>query len=197
MKKTRLRFDLVLLGAPAAGKDTQAALLQRKFALKPVESGKYLRGLQRNKTKIGALVRETAALGLPAPVDLIKEFLTANIRLAPKDRDLIFVGNPRLKPEAEFLRKLFLANDRDFLVLYITLPAAEIWERSAKRMRGVEDSKYISRRIAWHKKQVGLTVKYFQKLNKLQVINGDQPVKKVNQDILKTINDYRKSRTTR
>ena len=39
--KKRLGFDLILLGAPAAGKDTQAILLERKFAFKPVESGKY------------------------------------------------------------------------------------------------------------------------------------------------------------
>ena len=41
MKK--LGFDLILLGDPTAGKDTQAAILMKKYELKSVESGKEWR----------------------------------------------------------------------------------------------------------------------------------------------------------
>lgn len=194
--KKRLGFDIILLGTPASGKDTQAKLLTRKFALKPVESGKYLRGLQRHKTKLGVLLRNNFAKGLPAPVKLIKEFLEANVKLAPKDRDLIFIGNPRLKPEAEFLKKLLQQNQRDYLAFYIQLPNTEIWKRSQRRMRNIDDTKYVAARIAWHKKQVGKTIKYFQRLNKLVLINGNQPIPKVDSDISRAIYDYKRSRAS-
>src|SRR6185436_12260323 len=118
--KKKLGFDLIILGDPASGKDTQAKLLERKFLLKPVESGKYLRGLEKHKTVLGQQVRQAIEKGAPVPVKVIKEFLAANLRLAPKDKNLIFVGTPRLKPEAEFLSKLLSQTDRDFFVIYMT-----------------------------------------------------------------------------
>lgn len=195
--KKRLGFDLIILGAPASGKDTQARLLEHKFALKAVESGSYLRGLQRNKTALGTQVSKNLSKGLPAPVKIIKEFLTANVRLAPKDRNLMFVGNPRLKPEAEFLKNLLDKNKRDFYVVYISLPVSEIWKRSAHRHRGLDDSKYVQTRINWTRTQVSRTINYFKRINKLKVINGNQTKVAVNKDILKAINDYKKSGTTR
>jgi adenylate kinase len=195
MKKQRLGFDIILLGAPASGKDTQAALLERKFALKPVESGVYLRGLIKNKTKLGALLRNNFSKGLPAPIKIVKEFLDANFKHISSNQDLIFVGNPRLKPEAEYLNKLALNNHRNYLVFYINLPEKEIWERSEKRMRNGDDTKYIQTRINWHKKQVSKTIRYFQKLHKLEFIDGNRTIKEVNKEILKAINDYKRSRT--
>jgi adenylate kinase len=193
--KKRLGFDLILLGAPAAGKDTQAALLEKKYLLKSIESGKYLRGLQKNKTKTGDQVRITLSKGQPGPTRIIKEFIKANIRLAPKDKNLIFIGNPRLKPEAQFINDLFKQANRDYLVLYINLPVKEIWSRSEKRMRNTDDTKYVQTRINWHKKQVSKTVRYFQGIKKLKFIDGNKTIKLVNKDILKAINDYKRSRT--
>ena len=189
--KKRLGFDLVILGAPASGKDTQAILLEKKFVLKPVESGKYLRGLAKHKTKIAEELRRRFAKGLPAPSKLIEEFLLANFRRAGKS-DLVFVGNPRLLSEAKFLEKLLDSHSRDFYVIFITLPDAEVWKRSAKRMRDGQDLHHVRARIAWHKAQVGKTVRYFKKQKKLTLINGNQTIKQVNKDILEALNDYSK-----
>ena len=192
--KKKLGFDLVMLGAPAAGKDTQAALLERKFALKAVESGKYLRSLTKNKTKIGELLHKNLSKGLPAPVNLVKEFLKANVSRVSKNYDLIFVGNPRLRPEAEYLNNLLTDAKRDYLVIYINLPVKEIWRRSEKRMRNIDDSKYVQTRINWHRTQVAKTVRYFQSKHKLRFIDGNRPIKEVNKEIIKVLNDYERSR---
>jgi adenylate kinase len=195
--KKRLGFDLIILGDPASGKDTQARLLERKFVLKSVESGQYLRGLQKNKTALGAEIRKILEKGSPAPVKVIKEFLTANVRLAPANKDLMFVGNPRLKPEAEFLVKLLTQSKRDFFVLYITLDVSEIWKRSQARKRDDSDLHRVRERIAWHKRQVSKTIKFFESEHKLTRINGNRTIKLVNSDIIKAINAYKKSRTTK
>jgi len=54
-----------------------------------------------------------------------------------------------------------------------------------------DTEKLIKTRIKWHKDQVGKTVKYFQSLGKLKIINGNQPISKVTKDILKAISDYK------
>src|SRR5262245_36241105 len=137
----RLGFDLILLGDTASGKDTQAGILMRKYALKPVESGKFWRQLGRkNKSKtIQVLQRKS----LPAPATLIKQFIGQSIRSAPKDKDLIFIGAARLKPEAQLLVKLLKQKHKDFFALYIKLPANLVIKRSLARAQRPEDKDLV------------------------------------------------------
>jgi adenylate kinase len=193
----RLGFDLIILGAPAAGKDTQAELLVKKYGLKKVESGKYWRKMAKQKNSLGDLLRRTFSKGQPAPVKFMKFFIVKELSKVSKKRDLIFIGNPRLKPEAQFLAKLLKTKGRDFFVINIDLPSKEIRERSIKRMRDIQDWKYVDNRIKMYRLQVSKTLNYFNSLNKLKVVNGNQSISKVAQNIQKAINDYQRSQTTR
>lgn len=200
MKK--LGFDLILLGDPASGKDTQADILKKMYALKPVESGKHWRKMLKEKTREGDWLRRTMGVGHPTPVVLMKKFLIENIKKAPKNKNLIFIGNPRLKPEAQLLKKLLTERKRDFYAVYIKVPETEVFKRLAGRKqvqrRGDDlDVSFIQNRINYHKNQVSKTVRYFQSHKKLQLINGKQSIKKVSQDILKAIHDYQQSQGNR
>ena len=190
----RLGFDLVILGVPTSGKDTQAVLLRRKYNFKPVESGKYWRRKAAENNAVGDMLRKTYSLGKPAPVALMKKFLIEHLNRIPKNKNLLFVGNPRLKPEAQMLVRVLKEKGRDFYVLYLTLPEKEIKLRSTRRMRDAQDIQYLRNRINYHKTQVSKTVQYFKGLKKLAVINGNQGIKEVERDILKAINDYARSR---
>ena len=200
MKK--LGFDIVLLGMITSGKETQANILKNKYALKFVESGVYWRKLLKEKSADGDWVRRTTGKGNPAPVALMKKFLVREISKKPKDKDLLFLGNPRLKPEAQLLKKLLDEKKQDFIAFYITLPDKEVYTRSRKRRVGnmkaiykvLDGEKIIKTRINFTKKQVSKTVKYFQSLKKMKIINGNQPISKVTKDILKEIEKYRKLR---
>jgi adenylate kinase family enzyme len=191
MKK--LGFDLILLGDVAAGKDTQAAILMKQYALKPVETGKYWRSLGKKKN-LSKQIQERQAKSLPAPVQIIKDFLIQNLEHVQKNKNLVFVGGPKLKPEAAFLKQQLLKRKRDFLVVCLTLPKKEIIKRSLKRMRNIDDSKYIYRRINWYRNQQGKTLKYFRQLGKLKTINANQSISKVTKAIEKVINDYSRSK---
>ena len=199
MQKERLGFNLVLLGQVAAGKDTQAKFLLEKYAFKPVESGKYWRKLAKEKSERGEWLRRTMSKGFPAPVALMKEFLVFNIDKKPKNKDLLFVGNPRLKPEAQLLKKIFTEKKQDFFVLYISLPDKDVYARSALRNREAGDieKKYIQNRINYHKTQVSKTVAYFESLGKLKKINGKQSIEKVLTDIEKAIVGYKKKQNAK
>src|SRR3990167_7096575 len=198
MKK--LGFNIVLLGMIASGKETQANILKKKYDLKFVESGVYFRKLLKAKGLIGKLARRTAGKGNAGAMVLMKKFLIREISKKPKNKDLLFLGNPRLKPEAQLLKKILSKKRQDFFALYISLPDKEVYKRSLKRrtgkMKGIykvfDTKKIIGTRIKWHKDQVGKTVKYFQSLKKLKIINGNQPIPKVTKDVLKEIEEYKK-----
>ncbi len=191
--KKRLGFDLILLGDVAAGKDTQADFLIKKYALSPVATGKQWRLMVKKNDFRGRWLRRTFGKGHPTPVPIVKWFIGRKIKSVPKNRNLIFIGGPKLKPEAQFLKKQLEIRNRDFLVLWLTLPVREIVSRSKKRMRNVDDSKYVKRRIGWYKNQQGKTMKYFQTLKKLKFINGDQSISNVSKDIQRALNDYQRS----
>lgn len=196
MKK--LGFNIVLLGMIASGKETQANILKKKYALKFVETGVYCRGLLKKKGKEGDLARRTSGKGKPFPTKLLQKFLIREIKNKPKNKDLLFLGG-RLKPEAQLLKKIMDKRQEHLLAFYITLPDKEVYKRSLKRrMSNVKEiykvfdtKKIIATRIKWHKDQVGKTVKYYQKLKLMRIINGDQPIPKVAKDILKAIEKYK------
>jgi adenylate kinase len=194
----RLGFDLILLGDPTAGKDTQAGILMKKYSLKPVESGKYWRAMAKKNNAEGRWLRQTMSLGGPTPVPLMKKFLIDQIAKAPKDKDLIFVGNPRLAPEAKLLKKLLDKKHRDFFVLFLKLPVREILRRSKERISAQDrkdDSKiaYVKKRMSWQDPKNSKAVKYFQGLHKLKFIDSVPPIPTVAANIQKAINDYQRS----
>ncbi len=190
----RLGFDLIILGSPVSGKDTQANLLMNHYELKPIRSGEYLRKLQ-NDPKYKKMFKSTYAQGLPVPSSLINDFIKKSVEKAPKNKNLMFVGTPRLKNEAVLLKKLLEKNKRDYFAIYIKLPDKEIVKRSFHRHREKHDldMNYIKNRIGYHKTQVKETVNYFIKFKKIKFIDGMQDLLKVTRDIQKAINDYKKS----
>ncbi|MDP2789013.1 MAG: nucleoside monophosphate kinase [bacterium] len=198
----RLGFNIVLLGMITSGKDTQAKILKEKYALRSIETGTYTRKLLKEKSQNGDWARRTAGKGKPLPVVLLKKFLIKEINKKVGSQDLVFIGGPRLKPEAQLLKKMLGEKEQDFFAFYITLPDKEVYKRSLARRTGkmksiyrmLDTKKIIQTRIGYHKKQVNKTVKYFQSLNKLKKINGNQPISKVTKDILKEIEKYKGKR---
>jgi len=195
----KLGFNIVLLGTITSGKETQANILKKKYSLKFVETGVYSRKLTKAKGSDGDLARRTTGKGGPLAVSLLKKFLLREINNKPKNKNLLFLGGPRLKPEAQLLKKILNEQKEDFIVFYITLPNKEIFKRSIKRNESnvkkiykmLDEEKIVKTRIKWHRTQVSKTVKYFEGLKKLKKINGNQPISKVTKDILKEIEAYK------
>ncbi|HEY5588093.1 MAG TPA: nucleoside monophosphate kinase [Candidatus Paceibacterota bacterium] len=200
MKKERLGFNLALMGMIASGKETQTDLLKKRYSLQSVETGVYTRKLLKEKTENGDWARRTAGKGGPLPVVLMKKFILDQISKKSKNKDLIFIGGPRLKPEAQLTKKILQEKGQDIFVIYITLSDKEVYKRSIKRKTGNMKAIYkvfdikeiIGKRIKWHKEQVGKTVKYFESLEKLKKINGNQPIDKVYLDIEKALSHFKK-----
>lgn len=194
----RLGFDLILLGAPAAGKDTQADILLKKFSsAKAVRSGAYWRRKSKQQNAEGELLRRTVGRGFAAPVKLMRQFIEAQMKSVKPAQDLVFIGNPRLVPEARLLNNLLNKQGRDYLVIVITLPDKLVRARSNARDRDEQDKKFVGNRIKMYKVQVGKTIKYFKTLGRLKIVDGNQTVAQVHRDIITLINDYKRSKRNR
>lgn len=199
----KLEFNIVLLGMIASGKDTQTHLLAKKFLLQLVETGVYSRKLLKEKSKNGEWARRTVGAGKPLPTLLLQQFLIREIKKQPKNKNLLFLGG-RLKPEAQLIKKLIDQKKEKLLAFYIKIPDKEVYKRSFERKESkvkeiykvLDTKKLITTRIKWHKDQVGKTVKYYQKLGIMRIIDGNQPVGKVHKDILKEIEKFRRKTNT-
>ena len=96
-------MKLILLGAPGAGKGTQAEILSRKLAIPAISTGNILRAAIKNGTDIGKMAQKFIDGGKLVPDDVIIGIVRE--RLADPDcaNGFILDGFPRTIPQAEAL----------------------------------------------------------------------------------------------
>lgn len=96
-------MKLILLGAPGAGKGTQAEILSRMCGIPTISTGNILRAAMKNGTPVGLKAKEYVESGKLVPDDVIIGIIKE--RLAGEDcRDgYILDGVPRTIPQAEAL----------------------------------------------------------------------------------------------
>ena len=96
-------MKLVLLGAPGAGKGTQAEILSRTLSIPTISTGNILRAAMKNGTPVGLKAKEYVESGRLVPDDVIIGVVKE--RLAEPDcaNGYILDGMPRTIPQAEAL----------------------------------------------------------------------------------------------
>ncbi len=101
---------LILLGAPGAGKGTQAENLVKQFNLQHLSTGDLLRSAVADGTELGKTAREYMDAGKLLPDDIIlgiiKDYMQQN-----RDSGLLFDGFPRTVAQAEGLSELLEGRD--------------------------------------------------------------------------------------
>lgn len=96
-------MKLILLGAPGAGKGTQAEILSRKFGIPTISTGNILRAAMKNGTPVGLRAKAYVESGKLVPDDVIIGIVEE--RLAEPDcaAGYILDGMPRTIPQAQAL----------------------------------------------------------------------------------------------
>ncbi|MFZ0129692.1 MAG: adenylate kinase [Candidatus Dormiibacterota bacterium] len=129
------RLNLLLLGAPASGKGTQADLLASRLDIPAIATGNILRAELAERTELGLRVQAYMQRGDLVPdalmIDIIRERLMGSDR-----RDgFLFDGFPRTVPQARALDALAASMATDFdRVLYLNVPEAELIRRVTTRL---------------------------------------------------------------
>lgn len=109
-------MKLILLGAPGAGKGTQAEILSRLYSIPTISTGNILRSAMKNGTAVGLRAKEYVDSGKLVPDDVIIGIVRE--RLAEDDckNGYILDGMPRTIPQAEALEKSGIEIDAAVLI---------------------------------------------------------------------------------
>lgn len=125
---------LILIGAPGAGKGTQAAVLAEKLKIPHISTGDIFRSNIRNGTPLGKMAKEYMDRGALVPDDVTISIVKDRLQQEDCKNGFILDGFPRTIPQAESLEKELEQMDMPLHhVIDISVPDSEIIKRLSGR----------------------------------------------------------------
>jgi adenylate kinase len=121
---------LILLGAPGAGKGTQAAFICQQFGIPQISTGDMLRAAVKAGTEMGLAAKKVMDAGGLVGDDIIIGLVRERITQPDCANGFLFDGFPRTIPQADALKTAGVNLD---FVLEIDVPASAIIERMSGR----------------------------------------------------------------
>ena len=200
-------MNIILLGAPGAGKGTQANYLVNKYALPHISTGDIFRKNIKEQTEIGLIAKGFIDKGQLVPDEVTVKIV--ELRLAEDDckQGFLLDGFPRTVNQAEALAKI---TDIDY-VINIDIPFERLLHRLTGRrvcskcgasyhvdflngkttcdcgeeliQRADDTEETVSKRISVYTEQTEPLINYYQAKGKLITVNGDQSVEAVFEEI--------------
>ena len=183
-------MNVILFGAPGAGKGTQANFLINEFDLIQISTGDILREAVKHQTELGKKVENIMANGDLVPDEII--FSLISNRLNDKDlkNGFIFDGFPRNLKQAEKLEQIM--NQRNInldFVFHIDVDedilASRIENRAKqeKITRKDDTSAVLIERLKVYNRETKPVLDYYSKKNVLNVIDGMGTIEQVSSNI--------------
>lgn len=123
-------MKIVLLGAPGAGKGTQAAFISKEFSIPQISTGDMLRAAVRARTPLGLKAAQKMDAGELVPDELILGLVKERVGQDDCERGCLFDGFPRTLGQAEAMQREGIAID---CVVEIVVDDAEIVKRLSGR----------------------------------------------------------------
>ncbi|WP_395685117.1 adenylate kinase [Caenimonas koreensis] len=121
---------LILLGAPGAGKGTQAAFICQKYGIPQISTGDMLRAAVKAGTPMGVAAKKIMDSGALVSDDIIIGLVKERITQADCANGFLFDGFPRTIPQADAMKDAGVKLD---YVLEIDVPFDAIIERMSGR----------------------------------------------------------------
>ena len=127
-------MKIIMLGAPGAGKGTQAKLIAEKYGVPHISTGDIFRANIRNGTELGKEAKEYMDKGLLVPDELTVRLLLDRVAQDDCKNGYVLDGFPRTIPQAEVLDKelIKLGDSVDFAV-DVDVPDENIIRRMSGR----------------------------------------------------------------
>ncbi len=121
---------LILLGAPGAGKGTQAAFICKQFGIPQISTGDMLRAAVKAGTAMGLAAKKVMDSGSLVSDDIIIGLVQERIQQSDCANGFLFDGFPRTIPQADAMKAVGVKLD---VVLEIDVPFEAIIERMSGR----------------------------------------------------------------
>jgi len=183
---------LVLMGAPGAGKGTQAKNLEKELLLSHVSTGDLFRYNLKNETELGKLAQTFINRGELVPDDVTVAMVRDRLAQDDCQNGAILDGFPRNLVQADALEHLLNEFDSEIgLVLYIHVDQDDLVERLLKRAeiegRADDNEETIRARMAVFEEQTQPLLDYYEERGLLVRVNGAQSVDDVAQELLEVV----------
>ena len=104
-------MKLIMLGAPGAGKGTQAAVICEKYSIPTISTGAIIRNAIRNGTEVGNIAKGYIDKGLLVPDDVVIDIIKERLKEDDCANGFILDGFPRTTAQADELDKMGISID--------------------------------------------------------------------------------------
>ena len=127
-------MKIIMLGAPGAGKGTQAKKIAEKYSIPHISTGDIFRANIKNNTELGKKAKTYMDKGELVPDELVVDLIMDRFKDADCANGYVLDGFPRTIPQAEALDKALAANNEavDFAI-NVEVPDENIIKRMAGR----------------------------------------------------------------
>jgi adenylate kinase len=176
---TTVWLNIVLLGAPGAGKGTQGRLLAEKHNLYYISTGAKLRREVKMGTEIGKKAKIFLDKGELVPDEIIIQLIENEIQKHANVRGFVFKGFPRTMLQAYILDGLLRRlNSSVSIALEVKAPTLELFKRLHSRGKTDKARSYdmstelIIGRLEEYEQKTALVVEYYKKQGKYKAIEG-------------------------
>ena len=208
-------MNLILLGAPGAGKGTQAELLIDKLSIPAISTGNMLREAMANGTALGKRVKQYMDAGELVPDELILGIVADRVKQSDCQKGFILDGVPRTLAQAEALAEAGVRIDH---VVSIEVDDSEIEGRMTGRrvcakcgasyhivanppktegccdlcggeliIRKDDAPETVRHRLEVYHASTEILKDFYRKHGILRLVNGSQSIEGANEEILKAI----------
>lgn len=168
---------ILILGAPGAGKGTQAKRIAKALQIPAISTGAIFRQNMKDRTELGQKAQSYMDAGEFVPDSVTNPMVEARLSAPDVAGGYLLDGYPRTIEQAFYLRDALAATGRDLdLVLEIAVELDEVVERLLKRAeiegRADDTEPVIRRRLEVYKDQTEPMVTYYADQDKLVQVDG-------------------------
>ena len=183
-------MNVILFGAPGAGKGTQANYLINEFGLIQISTGDMLREAVKNQTELGKKVETIMAHGDLVPDEIIFSLISDRLNNKDIKNGFIFDGFPRNLKQAEKLDKIM--NDKNInldFVFHIDVDENILTSRIENRAkqekitRKDDTSAVLIERLKVYNRETKPVLDHYSNKNILNVIDGMGTIEEVSSNI--------------
>jgi len=177
---------LLLIGAPGAGKGTQAERLAERFGIAHISSGDLLRQHVREQTSIGRTIKSYVDKGDLVPDAVVLDMLRKPVVAAVEAGGYVLDGFPRTVEQAEASFPVAQALGVEVqAAIHLDVPREELVRRLLSRRRGSEDTEaVIEHRLEVYLAKTVPLLAYYAGRELMFAVDGAQPPDAVHEEIV-------------
>jgi adenylate kinase len=183
---------IILMGAPGAGKGTQAKMLEQALGLPQVSTGDLFRHNLKHNTELGKLARSYMDKGKLVPDEVTVAMAKERLSRPDAAEGVILDGFPRTRAQAVALERLIDEfGSRIAVVPHIKVDEEELVSRLMKRAevegRADDNEETIRTRMRVYDEQTKPLLDYYEEQGLLVEVDGEQSIEAVQADLQSVI----------